>query len=173
MAKKNSGFTFDEKWDYRYMDLAMYIAKWSKDPSTKVGCVIVSPEKDVLSVGYNGFPRGIKDDVPARWLRPTKYDFVVHAEENALLNGGKNGTRLSGGILYVTMPPCTHCAGSIVQSGIREVIYMEPDVQKQIPGWRDTLDISFQMFDEKGIKYKSLGTMQEVMKKIEKLKQSR
>lgn len=173
MAKRNSGFTFDEKWDYRYMDLAMRIATWSKDPSTKVGCVIVSPEKDVLSMGYNGFPRGIKDDVPERWQRPTKYDFVVHAEENALLNGGKNGTRLAGGILYVTMPPCTHCAGSIVQSGIREVIYMEPDVQKQIPGWRDTLNVSFQMFDEKGIKYKSLGTMQDVMKKIEKWHQSR
>lgn len=149
--------TFSDKWNYRFMELALHISSWSKDTSTKVGCVIVSPEKAILSMGYNGFPRGVNDDVPARHERPTKYDFVVHAEENALLNAGRNGTRLNGGILYVTMPPCTHCAGSIIQSGIKEIFYLEPEIQKQIPGWRDSLNISFTMFKEAGVKVTALN----------------
>ncbi len=149
--------TFSDKWNYRFMELALHISTWSKDTSTKVGCVIVSPEKAILSMGYNGFPRGVNDDVPARHERPTKYDFVVHAEENALLNAGRNGTRLNGGILYVTMPPCTHCAGSIIQSGIKEIFYLEPEIQKQIPGWRDSLNISFTMFKEAGVKVTALN----------------
>jgi len=151
-------FTFDDKWNTRFMQMAQMISTWSKDPSTKVGCVIVSPNKEILSMGYNGFPRGVNDNIPERQERPTKYEFVVHAEENALLNAGRNGTKLAGGILYVTMPPCTHCAGSIIQSGISEVIYMEPQIQKQIPGWRDTLNISFTMFDEAKVLHKPIKT---------------
>lgn len=153
-------FTFDNKWNIRFMQMAQLISTWSKDQSTKVGCVIVSPDKAILSMGYNGFPRGVDDTPEYRQIRPTKYEFVVHAEENALLNAGRNGTRLSGGILYVTMPPCTRCAGSIIQSGIKEIIYMEPAVQKQIPGWRDSLNISFTMFDEAGVLYKALKMTQ-------------
>ena len=149
--------TFSDKWNYRFMELALHISSWSKDTSTKVGCVIVSPEKAILSMGYNGFPRGVNDDISTRHERPTKYDFVVHAEENALLNAGRNGTRLNGGILYVTMPPCTHCAGSIIQSGIKEIFYLEPEIQKQIPGWRDSLNISFTMFKEAGVKVTALN----------------
>ena len=159
MTQKNTSkqkFTFDDKWNTRFMIQAQVISTYSKDKSTKVGCVIVSPRKEILSMGYNGFPRGVNDEIPARQERPTKYEFVVHAEENAILNGCRNGTRVEGGILYVTMPPCTGCAGSIIQSGIKEVIYLEPEIQKQIPGWRDTLDISFTMFDEAGIIYKSI-----------------
>ena len=151
-----TGFTFSDKWNFRFMQMAQMISTWSKDPSTKVGCVIVSPAKTVLSMGYNGFPRGVNDDVPARWERPTKYEFVVHAEENALLNAVRNGSRIEGGILYVTMPPCTRCAGSISSAGIKEVIYMEPEIQKQIPGWRDNLKFSFDIFTESGILYKSI-----------------
>ena len=150
-------FTFTDKWNVRFMQMAKLISDWSKDTSTKVGCVIVSPQKAILSMGYNGFPRGVDDTPQYRQMRPTKYEFVVHAEENALLNAGKNGTRLDGGILYVTMPPCTRCAGSIIQSGIKEVIYLEPDVQKQIPGWRDNLKYSFEMFNEAGVKYQEMS----------------
>ncbi len=153
---KNS-FTFSDKWNVRFMQMAQMISGWSKDNSTKVGCVIVSPEKAILSMGYNGFPRGVDDTPQYRQERPTKYEFVVHAEENALLNAGRNGTRLSGGILYVTMPPCTRCAGSIIQSGIKEVIYLEPAEEKKIPGWRDNLKYSFEMFAEAGVKYKEMS----------------
>lgn len=149
-------FTFNSKWNIRFMQMAQLISTWSKDQSTKVGCVIVSPDKAILSMGYNGFPRGVDDNVPERQIRPTKYDFVVHAEVNAILNAGKNGTRLNGGILYVTMPPCARCAGSIINSGIKEIIYLEPEIQKQIPGWRDSLNISFTMFDEASVLYKTI-----------------
>lgn len=150
-------FTFNNIWNTRFMQMAQVISTWSKDKSTKVGCVIVSPEKEILSMGYNGFPRGVNDALEYRQLRPTKYEFVVHAEENALLNAGRNGTRLNGGILYVTMPPCTRCAGSIIQSGIKEIIYLEPEVQKQISGWRDNLKYSFEMFNEAGIRYQEIS----------------
>lgn len=156
MTKPKKTLTFNYKWNARFMQMAQLISTWSKDPSTKVGCVIVSPDKAILSMGYNGFPRNVNDDIPERQTRPTKYDFVVHAEENAVLNAVRNGTRLAGGILYVTMPPCTHCAGSIINVGIKEIIYMEPEIKKQIPGWRDTLNISFTMFDEAGVKYQAL-----------------
>ncbi len=152
----NDSFTFNDKWNARFLQMAQLISTWSKDQSTKVGCVIVSPEKAILSMGYNGFPRGVDDTPVYRHDRPTKYDFVVHAEQNALLNAGRNGTRLNGGILYVTMPPCPNCAGSIIQSGIKEIIYLEPAEQKKIAGWRDNLKYSFEMFNEAGIKYKSI-----------------
>ena len=156
MAPKKKGFTFNDKWNCYFMKEAQLIATLSKDPSTQVGCVIVNPEKSILTKGYNGFPRGVKDDVPARWKRPIKYDFVVHAESNALLNAARSGTNLSNGILYVTMPPCTRCAGEIIQAGIKEVVYLEPAEEKRIPGWRDSLKISFEMFGEAGVIYKSL-----------------
>ena len=76
---------------------------------------------------------------------------------------------MDGGILYATMAPCTRCAGSIIQSGIREIIYLDPDLDRQIPGWRDSLDISFQMFEEAGVKYKSLGTAQDMMQNITRM----
>lgn len=149
---------FSDKWNYRFMELALHISTWSKDPSTKVGCVIVSPEKAILSMGYNGFPRGVNDNIPERQnIREIKYEFVVHAEENAILNAGRRGTRLDGGVLYVTMPPCTRCAGSIIQSGIKEVIYLSPNEQKRIPGWRDKLQYSFEMFNESGVKVTELN----------------
>ena len=150
-------FTFNDSWNITFMRMAQEMSARSKDTSTKVGAVVISPTGEVLSTGYNGFPRKVNDNVPTRLVRPTKYDFVVHAEENSLLNAGRNGTKVAGGILYVTMPPCTHCAGSIIQAGIREVVYLEPDVQKQIPGWRDTLKYSFEMFDEAGVAYKTMS----------------
>ena len=156
MTKTKQSFTFNEKWNLRFMEMAKLIATWSKDNSTKVGCVIIGPDKEVRSMGFNGFPRGVNDDIPQRWTRPIKYEYVVHAEVNAVLNAARNGTNLSRAILYVTMPPCMRCAGAIIQAGIKEVIYMEPEEQKQIPGWRDSLDLSLKMFDEAGVIYKSI-----------------
>jgi dCMP deaminase len=157
MHKMAKIFTFNESWNITFMRMAQEMSARSKDTSTKVGAVVISPTGEVLSSGYNGFPRGVNDNEPMRQLRPTKYDFVVHAEVNALLNAGRSGTKVSGGILYVTMPPCTNCAGAVIQAGIREIIYLEPDVQKQIPGWRDKLTYSFQMFNEAGVAYKTMN----------------
>jgi dCMP deaminase len=106
-------------WDQRFLDLAEHIAQWSKDPSTKVGAVIVDEKKRVISVGYNGFPRGV-DDSPERYEdRPTKHLFVAHAERNALDNAP---LMVDGCTLYCTLEPCIGCAKGIIQKGIKRVV---------------------------------------------------
>ena len=114
-------------WDEYFMGIALLSAKRSKDPSTCVGACIVSPENRILSVGYNGMPRGCSDD-EYPWDRAgdtagnTKYPYVVHAELNAILNA--SGKRLAGARIYVDLFPCNECAKAIIQSGIREVVYL-------------------------------------------------
>ena len=158
MTNKNT-FRFSEKWNLRFMDLAKLIAQWSKDESTKVGCVIIGPDKEVRSMGYNGFPRGVDDTISTRKLRPTKYDFTEHAERNAIYNAGLYGASVKGCSLYVTLPPCADCARGIIQSGISEIIYLDmpKDNSQKIAGWRDKLSVSFEMFDEAGVIYKPLN----------------
>ena len=150
-------FTFDDKWNIRFMQQAQLVSTWSKDPSTKVGCIIVSKNRFVLSEGYNGFPHGIADTPERLNDRTQKYPRVVHAEANAILNAGRNGAKIDDSILFVTAPPCPNCAKMLVQAGIREILYIDLDKSKKnIPGWRDELVISFDMFDEAGIPYAAI-----------------
>ena len=118
------------KWDDYFMSVAFLSAQRSKDPNKQVGAVIVGPDRVIMGVGYNGFPRGCSDsDLP--WAKKsangdpmeTKYAYVCHAEMNAIMN--KNSQSLHGATLYVTMYPCNECAKLIIQSGIREVVYFE------------------------------------------------
>ncbi len=112
-------------WDEYFLDIANLVSTRSKDPSTKVGAVIVR-DKTILSAGYNGFARGMNDNIPERYDRPEKYLWTIHAEENAILNAGRNGIKTEGSSLYVTpMHPCSNCALSIVQAGIKEVIFQK------------------------------------------------
>jgi dCMP deaminase len=114
-------------WDLRFMQLADHVAHWSKDRSTKVGAVIVR-DKDPLSIGYNGFPRGIDDDKEERHQRPAKYDWVLHAEENAIINAARHGKGTMGTDMYVNWFPCAKCAGMIVNAGIKRIFCdKEPD----------------------------------------------
>ncbi|WP_024613952.1 dCMP deaminase family protein [Clostridium sp. Ade.TY] len=113
-------------WDEYFMGLALLSAKRSKDPSTQVGACIVSPTNRVLSVGYNGFAFGCSDD-DFSWDREgnfleTKYPYVVHAELNAILNN--RGVSFENAKLYVALFPCNECAKAIIQSGIKEVIFL-------------------------------------------------
>ena len=114
-------------WDEYFMGIAMLAAKRSKDPNTQVGACIVSPDNIIISTGYNGMPKGCSDD-EFPWERTaddengTKYPFVVHAELNAILNA--NGRDLRGSRIYVALFPCNECAKAIIQSGIKEVIYL-------------------------------------------------
>ena len=113
-------------WDEYFMGVALLAAQRSKDPSTQVGACIVDSEKRILSTGYNGFPHGCSDD-DFPWNRDealgeTKYQFVVHAELNAILNA--SGKSLAGSTLYVGLFPCNECAKAIIQAGIKEVIYL-------------------------------------------------
>ena len=113
-------------WDDYFMGVSLLAADRSKDPSTQVGACIVSDDNRILSTGYNGFPQGCSDD-DFPWNRDasageTKYNFVVHAELNAILNAG--GKSLVGSRIFVSLFPCHECAKAIIQAGVKEVVYL-------------------------------------------------
>jgi len=117
------------KWDRRFLDMALLCSTWSKDPSTKVGSVIVSDRRRVVSVGYNGFPRGLPDNT--EWLnnREQKLKLVAHAERNALDNAECS---VVGSVLYTTLFPCSECAKSIVQRDIQRVVSFSFEKDQEI-----------------------------------------
>lgn len=113
-------------WDEYFMGVSLLAAQRSKDPNTQVGACIIDEQNRILSTGYNGFPHGCSDD-DFPWNRDaaigeTKYQFVVHAELNAILNA--RGKNLSGSKLYVSLFPCHECAKAIIQAGVKEVVYL-------------------------------------------------
>lgn len=111
-------------WNEYFMGIALLASKRSKDPNTQVGACIVNADNVILSTGYNGFPYGCSDD-EFPWEREgsdTKYNYVVHAELNAILNAG--GRSLKGARIFVDLFPCNECAKAIIQSGIQEVVYL-------------------------------------------------
>ena len=136
-------------WDERWMDLAKLVASWSKDRSTKCGAVIVDDRHTVLSLGWNGFPRHVNDDVPERHERPDKYKWTEHAERNAVYNAANTGTKLDGSTIYVTFFPCSDCARSIIQSGIRSVFTYYPDFKNE--RWGNDFRFSHKMLEEAGV----------------------
>jgi len=117
------------KWQYRFLELANLISTWSKDESTKVGCVITTSDRRIISTGYNGLPRHSEDNselYPKRHDRKeNKYDWYCHAEENAITNAAFMGASLEGSSAYVTMEPCPKCARMLAQSGVKEVWFDE------------------------------------------------
>ena len=138
-------------WDEYFMGVAKLAAHRSKDPSTQVGACIVSQDNIIISTGYNGMPKGCSDD-EFPWDREgeqTKYPFVVHAELNAILNA--NGRDLRGSRVYVALFPCNECAKAIIQSGVKEVVYLS-DKYANTPG----VQASKRMLDAAGVKYTQL-----------------
>ncbi len=138
-------------WDEYFMGIALLSAQRSKDNNTQVGACIVNSDKKILSLGYNGMPTGCDDDAMP-WEREgnpidTKYMYVCHAELNAILNRGDDS--IKNAILYVTLFPCNECAKAIIQSGIREVVYMSDKYN----GSADNI-VSKKLFDMVGIKYR-------------------
>jgi dCMP deaminase len=109
-------------WNEYYLAICRAVAARSKDPNTQLGCVIAGPAHEIRSTGYNSLPRGIRDDVPERLERPTKYLWMEHAERNAIYNAARCGTPLEGCTLYVEIMPCMDCGRALVQAGIREVV---------------------------------------------------
>lgn len=134
----------NDKWDRRFLDLAEHISYWSKDPRTKVGAVAVSDEKQILSIGWNGFPRNIEDDAERLGNRDIKNDIMVHAEMNCIYNATHNGISLKGATIYVSgtngIPVCSECAKGIIQVGIKRIVmpYANQDVHDywQKSAWR-------------------------------------
>ena len=143
------------KWDMRYLQLAEEVASWSKDPSTKIGAIAVGDKGQVLSQGYNGFPRGIDDHIDLYKDRETKYKYVVHAEMNVIYNATYHGICLEGSTLYVTgLPVCSDCAKGIIQVGISRVVMKERlTPQKWVDSWKTTS----KMFDQVNIKWEFIN----------------
>jgi dCMP deaminase len=138
-----------DKWDIRFLELARHISGWSKDPSTKVGCVVVGEDREIRSTGFNGFPRGISDDIERLTDRSKKYPLICHAEENAIMHAARIGISLKGSTAFVTWPPCSRCARSLIQAGVQEIVYPETD---EIPErWLEDFTISNGMLLEAGI----------------------
>lgn len=114
------------KWDLRFLKIAHEVCTWSKDPSTKCGCVLVK-DRRVIATGYNGFPANISDTFERYNNREFKLAVVVHAEKNALFNAAKNGSTTEGCTAYITWPPCCQCASALIQAGVTLVVCPNPN----------------------------------------------
>lgn len=135
-------------WHQRFLELAAHIATWSRDPSKKVGAVIVRPDKTIASLGFNGFPRGVEDSDARYQDKALKRELVTHAEINAILHAREP---LHGYSLYIwPLAPCVRCAAAIIQSGIAHV-YSVP--LKDNSNWQATLDLAGTMFKEAGVDF--------------------
>ena len=149
-------------WDEMFMLMAQAVAMKSKDLSTKVGAVIVDTSNKVRSVGYNGFPRGMNDDIEERHQRPLKYAYTEHAERNALYNAE---TSLTGCTIYVTsLLPCYDCARGIIQAGITRVAVESMTVPER---WKESTDISLNMFSETGVTVVEVGAIGYEVRRID------
>ena len=136
-----------DHWDIRFLELAKHISTWSKDPSTKVGAVIVDAQRRVVSLGHNGFPRGVKDLEERLNDRPTKYAMVAHAELNAILSAPNS---VNNTTVYVwPLPPCNDCAKAIIQSGIKKVYAPKINHER----WSESNQIAAIMFSESGVEF--------------------
>jgi len=131
------------------MEMAEFAAVRSKDPATKVGCIITTVDKGVVSTGYNGIPRGVEDK-PERMERPAKYLWTSHAEENAVAQAARSGVSLKGSTAYVTHAPCCRCARMLIQAGIECVVV--GDGKTSMP--QEEFDTARTMFNEAGVAFK-------------------
>lgn len=135
-----------ERWDLRFLGLAKHISSWSIDPSTKVGAVIVDKKNRIISLGYNGFPRGIKDD-DRLYDREKKLSIILHAEENSLLFANKN---LYGCTIYTyPMFPCSKCCSKIIQSEIKRIVSTISNNRR----WDESIKLSKDLCLESGVEF--------------------
>ena len=142
----------DHGWASKYKHLAKEISTWSKDPSTQVGAVVVGKHGQLLSQGYNGFPRGIKDSDDRLNNRERKYELVVHAEMNAIYNASLSGVSLADSTLYVYgLPVCNECAKGIIQCGIKKVVATRPTEYNG--AWDNSIKGAEALFKEAEVMY--------------------
>jgi len=139
----------NNKWAGRILKMAIEVASWSKDESTKVGAVITTAEGAPVSWGFNGMPMGIDDTIPERHERPLKYKWFCHAERNALDLAPRD---VSGCVMFVTFSPCTNCAQSIIQRGIKTVVIdANYTADKSPERWQEDMFVALEMMKEAGI----------------------
>ena len=135
------------KWHKRFLEIAEFISTWSKDPSSKIGAVIADKDNRIVSTGYNGFPRGVKDTIERYANRDIKSKIILHAEENAISYAKVDLTDCT---LYISgLPPCAHCASLIIQSGIKTVVVRKQEVPER---WIESMELSKQILKEAGVK---------------------
>ena len=137
------------KWDERFLALAEHVAQWSRDESTKVGAVIVDAKKRVISLGFNGFPAGVLDEVTSR---DQKLRRTIHAEVNAVSFANRS---VEGCTIYVTHPPCSNCAAVLIQHGISEVVFPKPSADF-LERWGESYDEGRAMFSEANVKVREV-----------------
>jgi len=142
----------ERRWDQYFFQMIALVSSKSKDKSTQVGCVIVGPDKEVRSTGYNGFPRGVDDNIPERHERPAKYMWTEHAERNAIYNAAKVGIPINDCTMYADKPPCADCARAIVQSGISELVIDGAEYEETLAHlgdrWKEQIEIGIQILKE-------------------------
>lgn len=115
---------FSNRWITYFFTIAKVVSEQSKDPSTKVGCVVVDRDKHILATGYNGFPVGMRDSIERYTDREFKLRHVCHAEANAICQSAQTGSSFKDAFIFVTLQPCIECAKLIIQSGIKEVHFL-------------------------------------------------
>ncbi len=136
------------KWDLRFLNIAKEMANCSKDPSTKVGAVIVDAQNRIVSAGFNGFPQKISDDTYRLNDRELKYKYTIHAEANALLFSKRD---IQGHVIYVyPFMPCAECTKMIIQCGISKVVSYKTTEEKLIR-WKDTFELAQELLEEAGV----------------------
>lgn len=144
-------------WDEYFMSLVYLVAMKSKDQSSNLGAVVVGPDNEIRSTGYNSFPRGMNDNNQERQERPYKYYFFEHAERNAIYNAVRFGTPLKNCILYTQGIPCCDCARGIIQAGIKEVVYHELWEKDTADIWKKHAEMSLEMFNECRVNVRSIN----------------
>jgi dCMP deaminase len=151
MLSQNTSNTFNphlDKWDYRFIRIANEVQSWSKDPSTKCGCVLVK-DRRILSTGYNGLPANLSDSLTRYQDREYKLATIIHAEKNAIFNAAKNGSTTERSTAYITWPPCSQCASALIQAGVTKVVC--PDPAKSPERWRANFEIANELLYEAGV----------------------
>ncbi len=152
------------RWDRHFLSLALAHAQMSKDPSTAVGAVIVGPDRELISAGFNGFPRGIADTPERLHDREMKYKLIVHAEINSVMAAARLGIRVKGCTMYLVAtnstgttwggPPCTRCTVELIQAGIVEVVSF--GMQDLPERWRDDLKLAREILGEARVRYREV-----------------
>ena len=143
-----------QTWDEYFLDMAKLASTRSKDRSLRVGAVIVGPNREVRSTGYNGMPRKINDQVEARHERAVKNFYTVHSELNALCNAARIGVSVEGCTIYIAsdpylLSPCSCCAAAMIQCGISRIVYKDPG---EVPDrWKESCGIAEEMLKEAGV----------------------
>ena len=139
---------FIDHWDQRFIRIAQEVQSWSKDPSTKCGCVLVK-DRRILSTGYNGLPANLSDSLDRYQDREFKLATIIHAEKNAIFNAAKNGSTTEGSTAYVTWPPCSQCASALIQAGVAKVVCPNPSTAPE--RWRANFLIANELLFEAGV----------------------